>query len=139
MRLRIGLLAALTAAAIGSGALAAPNPAYAADPSCSIDYDITEQWTGGFRANVVINNTSPDVGITGWTLLWEFTAGQKVIEAWNVRTVRQDGGVVTTTDAGWNANVPPRGTAEIGFTASWVGSNPEPTRFEVNTIRCSVV
>jgi hypothetical protein len=131
------LHAIVAVAAVGAGALVAPAPAYAA-PACSIDYQITDEWTGEFNGKIVINNVG-DVQIKGWTLYWVFPAGQKIVKAWNVGSVTQNGAEVTTTDAGWNALVPPKESTSIGFTASWVVSNPEPTTFAVNGLTCGVV
>ena len=55
---------------------------------------MTNQWPGGFGANVDVTNLGDPVN--GWTLTWTFTAGQTVTQAWNA-TVTQSGGQVTAT------------------------------------------
>src|SRR4051794_2615241 len=66
---------ALTSAAVGYGA-----PAHAA-AGCSVSYTITNQWGGGFGANVGITNLGD--AISSWTLTWSFGAGQTITQLWN--------------------------------------------------------
>jgi endo-1,4-beta-xylanase len=55
---------------------------------------------------------------------------------WNGNVV-QTGSSVTVTNLSWNATIPPGGTVNFGFIASWSGSNPPPAGFSVNGVACS--
>src|SRR3954452_8258703 len=86
-----GGLAALVAA--GTGLMVAVS-AQEATAGCAVTYRVTNQWSGGFGADVSVNNLGDP--INGWTLTWSFGAGQTVQQAWNA-TVTQAGAAVTAT------------------------------------------
>ena len=109
------LLAATTAATLAAGTLGTVV-ASAAAAGCRVDYQITNQWQGGFGANVTVTNLGDP--INGWTLTWSYAAGQQVTQAWNA-TVTQSGAQVTAKNAGYNAAIATNGTASFGFNGSW--------------------
>jgi len=128
--------AALLAAGAGlvAAAAAVALPAQAAVAGCSVNYAVTSQWQGGFGATVTITNLGDP--LTGWTLIWSYTAGQRVTQAWNT-TVTQSGAQVSATNVSYNGSVGTNGTASFGFNGSWTGSNPAPTSFAVNGVTCT--
>ena len=135
MRTRILALstgAAVAVAAIGVNVLTA-GPASAA-VGCRVAYSIASQWPGGFGANVTITNLGDP--ISAWTLVWSYSAGQKVTQAWSA-TVSQSGAQVTAKNAGYNGSVATNGTASFGFNGSWTSSNPAPTAFTLNGTACT--
>ncbi|MEU6415163.1 family 43 glycosylhydrolase [Microbispora sp. NPDC046933] len=101
---------------------------------CRVDYTVTNQWQGGFGANVTIHNVGD--AVNGWRLTWSFGAGQQVTQAWNA-TVTQAGGNVTAVDAGYNAAIPSGGNTSFGFNGSWNGANPNPVSFSLNGVPCT--
>ncbi|MGY0007393.1 cellulose-binding domain-containing protein, partial [Micromonospora sp. I033] len=128
-RRRAALLAAASAATLLAGALTTVTAAAAAT-GCRVDYRITNQWGGGFGADVTVTNLGDPVN--GWTLTWSFAAGQQVGQAWNA-TLSQSGAQVTARDAGYNAAIGTGGSANFGFNATWNdASNPAPTSFALN-------
>ncbi|MGY4683221.1 rhamnogalacturonan lyase family protein [Micromonospora aurantiaca (nom. illeg.)] len=133
-RRRIALLAAASAVALSAGALTTMTAAAAA-AACRVDYRITNQWSGGFGADVTVTNLGDPVN--GWTLGWSFAAGQQVVQAWNA-TVSQSGAQVSARDAGYNAAIGTGGTANFGFNGSWNNaSNPVPAAFTLNGTACT--
>ncbi|MFC8849878.1 MULTISPECIES: cellulose binding domain-containing protein [unclassified Micromonospora] len=130
-RLVVAAVAALTSTA---GATLVVTGAQAAASGCRVDYQVTNQWSGGFGANVTVTNLGDP--LTGWTLTWSFTAGQTVTQAWNA-TATQSGTRVTATNVGYNGNLPTGGGTTFGFNGSWTGSNPAPTSFAVNGVTCT--
>ncbi|TDB80749.1 cellulase, partial [Micromonospora fluostatini] len=90
---------------------------------CKVDYS-TNQWPGGFTANVTVTNLGDPVN--GWRLTWAFPSGQQVSQAWNA-TVTASGASVTATNVGYNAAIGTNGTASFGFNGSWTGANNAPT------------
>jgi hypothetical protein len=126
------VLALATALAIPAG-LAVTAPASAA-VSCRVDYSNASQWGGGFVANVTINNTGD--AVNGWTLTWNYSAGQTVTSAWNA-VVTQSGSTVTAKNVGYNGSLASGGTTSFGFQGSNSGStNPVPTSFSLNGVSC---
>jgi hypothetical protein len=112
------------------------NASYAASSYCQVTYTLTNQWTGGFGANIVIQNTS-STAWTGWTLAFTFPAsGQSVTQGWN-GTFTQSGLNVTVANASYNGSVAVNGTAMPGFNGAWMSSNPIPTSFTVNGNPCN--
>ncbi|MEU3456090.1 cellulose binding domain-containing protein [Micromonospora sp. NPDC006766] len=133
-RRRTALLAAASAATLLAGTLTTVTAA-AATVACRVDYRVTNQWSGGFGADVTVTNLGDPVN--GWALTWSWTAGQQVTQAWNA-TVTQSGAQVTARDAGHNAAIGTGGTAAFGFNGSWNNtSNPAPTSFALNGTTCT--
>lgn len=109
---------------------------YAASAYCQVTYTLTNQWAGGFGANIVIENTSSSAW-TSWSLAFTFPAnGQAITQGWN-GTWSQSGQNVTVTNASYNGSVAVNGTAIPGFNGAWTTSNPTPTSFTVNGNLCN--
>jgi len=104
--------------------------------SCKVTYQVTSQAPGQFWANVTIANTGL-TAINGWRLVWNFTAGQRMVSGWSANW-SQVGTEVSATNLSWNRDVAPGGSVQIGFQGSWSGSNPKPTAFTVNGVACTV-
>ncbi|MBQ0903352.1 cellulose binding domain-containing protein [Micromonospora sp. U21] len=132
-RHRLILLAGTTAAAVAAGTLGTVV-ASAAAVGCRVDYQVTNQWQGGFGVNVTVTNLGDPV--TGWTLTWSYTAGQQVTQAWNA-AVTQAGVQVTARNVDHNAAIATNGTAAFGFNASWTSGNPAPASFALNGATCT--
>lgn len=98
-------------------------------------YRITNQWSGGFQADVSLANTG-SAAWTGWTLGWTFPDGQKITQLWNADHT-QSGAAVTARNVTWNANVAAGSSVSFGFTGSWTGTNTKPTSFKSGSETCS--
>jgi hypothetical protein len=107
-----------------------PPPNY-----CKVNYAISNQWPGGFTANISITNTGPTT-INGWTLAFTFPGNQKVTNLWN-GIISQSGERVTVTNASWNGTLASQGFVNIGFNGSWIGSNTSPPSFTLNGHICT--
>ncbi|MGQ4437836.1 cellulose binding domain-containing protein, partial [Streptomyces sp. SAS_260] len=83
----------------GGGDGGTPTPTGA----CTVTYRITNQWTGGFQADVQITNTG-STSWNGWSLGWSFTDGQQISQLWNA-DYTQSGATVTAKNVTWNATV----------------------------------
>lgn len=111
---------------------------HAASSYCQVTYTVTNQWQGGFGANLTIQNTSSSAW-SSWTLAFTFPAsGQTITQLWN-GTVSQSGQNVTITNLSYNGAVPAGAfvSSEPGFNGSWTSSNPVPTSFSVNGNVCN--
>src|SRR6476646_10514661 len=105
-RPRIVLMAAATAAVLTAGVMTAVVARAAT--GCRVDYAVSNQWQGGFGANVTITNLGDPVN--GWTLVWSFPAGQTVTQLWN-GTFTQSGAAVSVTNVDFNRAIATNGTA----------------------------
>lgn len=103
--------------------------------NCSVQYTLTNQWPGGFGANVTIVNTSSTT-INGWTLAWTFANGQTITQIWNASDT-QSGGNVRATNLSYDAMIAPGASVSFGFNGSWSGSNAAPPSFALNGATCS--
>ncbi|MFE4821014.1 cellulose binding domain-containing protein [Streptomyces sp. NPDC056704] len=101
----------------GGGTDPTPPPTGA----CAVTYRITNQWSGGFQADVALTNTGTTAW-SGWSLSWPFTDGQQITQAWNADAT-QSGTTVTSKNLTWNANVAAGSSVSFGFTGSWTGAN----------------
>ena len=131
-RIRLWFAAGI-AAMVGAAGTLTTTSAQAAI-GCRVDYQVTNQWPGGFGANVIVNNLGDP--INGWKLTWSFPAGQTITELWN-GTYTQSGSQVTVTNASYNGSIPSGGSANFGFNGSWNGSNPVPSSFALNGVTCT--
>ncbi|WP_433303847.1 family 43 glycosylhydrolase [Actinoplanes sp. CA-030573] len=132
MKRQTWLASALTVA-VTAGLAAVATTAEAA-AGCQVTYTVTNQWQGGFGADVTITNLGDP--INGWRLSWTYTAGQTVTQLWN-GTVSQSGAQVTVTNAAYNGAIATGGTASFGFNGSWTSANPAPAGFSLNGVACT--
>ncbi len=116
-----------------SSTQAAPPPV-APVASCSVRYDITDQWPNGFTANVYVTNTGNQT-LNPWTATWNFTAGQQVTHSWN-GDFSQSGSRVTMKAVSYNLSFAPGTTIDIGFNGSFSRGNPAAVGFTLNGVRC---
>jgi beta-xylosidase len=131
---RKGWLVAAAAAAVtvAGGLSAAPVQA---TTGCAVTYTVTDQWGGGFGANVSITNLGD--AVDSWKLTWTFTAGQTISQLWN-GSLTQSGNQVSVENVDHNAAVGTAGTAVVGFNGVWNNdSNPVPDGFTFNGTQCS--
>ncbi|MFF0703553.1 xyloglucanase [Streptomyces tendae] len=111
-----------------------PGPDPTPTGACEVTYTVTNQWSGGFQADVRLTNTGTSAW-NGWSLDWSFPGDQKVTQMWNAEHT-QSGTSVTARNVGWNAGVAPGASVGFGFTGSWSGTNPEPEGFSVAGRAC---
>ena len=104
--------------------------------ACTVTYRITNQWTGGFQADVQVTNTG-STPWTGWALGWSFADGQQIGQLWNA-DYTQSGAAVTAKNVSWNGTVAAGSSVGFGFTGSWSGANTRPGAFKVGDQACAV-
>lgn len=110
-----------------------PTPTATATPPASgvhVSYQVVNQWSGGFTANMTITNNGASA-INGWTLQFTFPGTQQVTQLWDGQ-VTQSGEQVTVKNMSYNATIAPGGVVSLGFNGSWSGSNPSPASFTLN-------
>ncbi|MEV6617902.1 cellulose binding domain-containing protein [Streptomyces sp. NPDC051051] len=116
----------------GGGTDPTPSPTGA----CAVTYTVTNQWSGGFQADVKLANTGTSAW-SGWSLNWAFTGGQTVSQLWNAEYT-QSGASVTAKNVGWNGTVAAGSSVGFGFTGSWSGTNAKPAAFKLGEQTCAV-
>ncbi|MFH9859429.1 cellulose binding domain-containing protein [Streptomyces sp. NPDC017202] len=116
----------------GGGTDPTPSPTGA----CAVTYTVTNQWSGGFQADVKLANTGTSAW-SGWSLNWAFTGGQTVSQLWNAEHT-QSGASVTVKNTGWNGTVAAGSSVGFGFTGSWSGTNAKPAAFKLGEQTCAV-
>lgn len=119
-----------------SGGNPDPDPDPEPTGACAVTYKITNQWPGGFQADVQLTNTGPSAW-SGWSLNWAFPNGQTVAQMWNAEHTR-DGSSVTAKNVAWNGGVAAGSSVAFGFTGSWTGSNGRPAAFRLGDRSCAV-
>ena len=137
-----GLATSSFAVNIAGGASSSPTPTSPASPSpsptptpspsasstgpagCSAAYSVVSSWPGGFQGQVVVRNTGP-AALAGWSLAWTFPGDQQITNLWN-GSYAQTAATVAVTSASYDSSIPAGGTATVGFTASYTGSNSAP-------------
>lgn len=104
--------------------------------ACTVAYTVTNQWAGGFQADVRLTNTG-SAAWSGWSLGWSFPGGQTIGQLWNADWT-QSGAAVTTRNVSWNGTVAAGSSVSFGFTGTWSGSNDRPTAFKLGDRTCTV-
>jgi len=102
-------------------------------------YHQANNWGGanGFTANVTVTNTGT-AALTGWTLAFAFSSGQRVTDGWSATWNQPAGSAnVTAVNMPWNANIPSNGSTSIGFNGSHTGTNTAPASFTLNGNSCT--
>jgi hypothetical protein len=110
---------------LGGGAAAAATP-------CSVSYQV-DQWSGGFTATVGV--TDNGAALTSWTVTWSFDGNQEITSAWDAQ-VTQTGEAVTAANEAYNGTVAAGGTIDLGFQATWSGTNDAPANFALDGASC---
>jgi hypothetical protein len=127
-----GIIYGDTSSDTGGGTDPTPTPTCA----CTVTYKITNQWSGGFQADVQLTNTGTGAW-NGRSLNWTSPNGQTISQMWNADHT-QSGSSVTAKSVKWNGNVAAGSSAGFGFTGSWSGSNGKPTAFKLGDQSCTV-
>jgi endoglucanase len=112
-----------------------PSPTGTPTTACSAVYSLTNSWSDGFQAQIVVTNTGSSA-ISPWTLTWTFPGDQKIASLWNA-SYTQSGEQVTATAESYNATIAPADTVTVGFTGSFTASDAAPTTFAVNGTTCA--
>ena len=108
----------------------------AAAPSsgCKVAYTVND-WGGGFTATVTITNTGSSA-ITAWTLGFAYAGNQTLTNGWSA-TWSQSGKNVTAASLSYNGALAAGASTQIGFNASYSGTNTAPTVFTLNGSACT--
>jgi hypothetical protein len=104
-----------------------PTPSPTSSPgtgACTGTYSLVSSWSGGFQGQVVVKNTGSGT-LNGWKLGWTYPGNQHISSLWN-GVLSQSGAAVTVGNASYNASIAPGGTATVGFTATYSGTNTAP-------------
>jgi endoglucanase len=128
-----GSASASASASGSSGPSASASPTGKAAATCT--YSITNSWSGGFQAQVVVADTGT-APINGWTLAWTFPGDQKINNLWG-GTYTQTGEAVSVTPASYAADIAAGSSATIGFTGTFTASDTAPASFTLNGAACS--
>jgi endoglucanase len=136
----------LPGAGTGGGGSASPSSSASSAPtstppsssgalSCSATYSLTNSWSGGFQAQVTVDNTGTST-INGWTVAWKFPGDQKINDLWNA-TYTQTGESVSAVNESYSPTIAAGSSVAIGFTGTYTTSDASPTTFTVNGTACS--
>jgi mannan endo-1,4-beta-mannosidase len=92
---------------------------------CGVTYTKTNEWPGGFQADVRVANTATNA-TTGWSVTLAFPNGQRITQVWGGRTT-QTVSPYTITNESWNGTIAAGQSTNFGFLGSWSGTNGAPT------------
>lgn len=103
---------------------------------CSVTFDTTNAWNGGFVGQVTVRNGSSSA-VNNWELKWTFSKGEQLTQAWS-STATQSGAVVTAKAAAWNGTIAANGSTSFGFLANATNGPGAPTGVTLNGSACTV-
>ncbi|MFI7413019.1 cellulase family glycosylhydrolase [Streptomyces sp. NPDC049627] len=119
-----------------SGTVTVTTASAGSPTTCGVGYRVTNEWPGGFQAEVVIRNTGSSA-INGWTLRWTFPDSQRISNLWG-GTATQSATEVSVASVSYTASIAPASSVTLGFTATKGSANPIPTAFTLNGSSCSL-
>ncbi|MFF3943392.1 cellulose binding domain-containing protein [Streptomyces sp. NPDC001902] len=102
-------------------------------PSCTITYEVNEQWYDGFQATVTLT-TRKD--LDDWRVGWRYSDGRRVTQMWDA-DFAQRGGSVTARAKGYNRSVRAGGSVSFGLVGTRPGVSAPPTGFTLDGASCA--
>ena len=89
---------------------------------CTARFRITNEWQGGFQAEVEV---TAHTALTGWTVTWTAPSGQDVSQVWNA-DLTISGDVVTARNAPYNGVLAVDATTAFGLIGNGPAVVPDP-------------
>jgi endo-1,4-beta-xylanase len=120
----------------GTAPTPTPTPTPPPGATCKVTYRVVNQWNVGFTASIDIANLGT-AAVNGWTLAFDFSAGQTVSQGWSGQYA-QTAAHVTVTNLLWNSTIAPSATINTGFNGAHNGTNPVPASFTLNGGACAI-
>ncbi|HEY9524863.1 MAG TPA: cellulase family glycosylhydrolase [Thermopolyspora sp.] len=111
----------------GGGGTSTPTPTPTSTPTsgpatCSVTFETTNTWEGGFQANVTIKNTGTSTW-NNWKVGWTLPASVTLSNGWG-GTVTQNGTTWTATAPSYAPTLAAGASTSVGFTANGTFSQP---------------
>jgi endoglucanase len=105
---------------------------------CTVTYGLND-WGSGFTTSIQIANPGT-AAINGWTLAFSFAGNQRLSNGWGATWTQAAGSAnVTAVNADYNRTIAAGGSIrDMGFQATYTGTNAQPTNFTVNGSACTV-
>src|SRR6476646_5082143 len=125
------VVAGLTVAAVAVGMMVSSS---AGAGSVSVTQTITDQWTSGYQAALVVRNDS-GAALKAWRL--EFDLPHKVTSMWDAVLVSQVNSHVVVDAPAWQRDIAGGSTTSLGYVAALSGARKEPTNCKINGLSCS--
>jgi hypothetical protein len=93
------------------------------------------QWNTGFHTVITITNRA-STAVSGYTLAWNFVAGERISSGWNALYVQNGGSVTASNPAGsWNGTIGANG-GSVSFGFIGTGVPQKPAAFALNGAGC---
>jgi hypothetical protein len=101
--------------------------------SCSVTFDFSSVWTGGYVASVTVGATGSQE-IQGYDVEWTWQdPGQVITSMWDAGYYMNSETVI----AGSSSTIAAGSTGNFGFQGTWTDANPNPANVSVNGQICS--
>ncbi|MEV7006740.1 cellulose binding domain-containing protein [Streptosporangium sp. NPDC051022] len=105
-------------------------------PTCTVSYRAAT-WSSLLNAEITVRNIGT-TAIDGWTLTVDYPASAvHLTSGWSADWT-QTGSRLSGTNRQWNKVIPAGSTTQVGFTASYSGTQPAPVSFALNGRTCAV-
>ena len=98
----------------------------------SVDYQLTDEWQGGYNADIVLQVDPDGDTLSDWELSW--LGSPEVEYSWNC-TFTRDGNLTTLEHVWYNETIQPGDSVILGYTGigSWP---PSPEDVRINGVSC---
>ena len=102
-----------------------------ANDKIEISFKVTNDWDAAFNGEILIKNISNST-IEDWKLQFDFEA--KINRFWTAEILEHQGNHYYIKNVGYNSNIKPGETIQLGFSASQGGNIKEPTSYQLSQI-----
>jgi hypothetical protein len=116
----------------GSPGTSASAPS--ASAACEVTTATTDDWGSGYAENITVKNTG-SAAVGAWKLAFAFPGNQRITYGWSA-AYHQNGEAVIAHPVSYDRTIASGASVTIGYTASYSGSDPAPTWYTLNGVRC---
>ena len=93
-----------------------------------VEFKVTNQWPGEFQGEFILTNTS-DKPLENWTLAFDFE--HEITNMWNAQIVTHEANSYIIKNMGYNQDIAPGSSANIGFQANWNDDIKVPEKYDL--------
>lgn len=109
------------------------SPPSSSPADCQVTYTRTNEWAGGFTADISITSSK---ALSSWTIGFTYGGDQQITNSWNANHT-QSGRNVTLTNLSYNGSIGAGQTLTgVGVQGTWTSSDAAPSAFTLNGVAC---
>lgn len=93
-----------------------------------VEFKVSSHWPGAFNGELVLTNTG-EKALENWTLKFDFE--HEITNMWNGQIIAHEGNSYIIKNLGWNQDIAPGRSVNIGFGAKWSEAINSPSNYDL--------